>query len=73
MNEIILIKLAEKFLINAHVAFLKPGEIGRREDDRVEIIFAKPETFDPNVVIDLADVRVWVNTITGEVKWVPQM
>jgi hypothetical protein len=73
MKEKELIAFAEKFLKNKNIYFVKPGEIGQRDGDRVEIIFLIPEALDPNVVIDPPDVRVWVNIYSGKVELIHQM
>lgn len=73
MNTDKLITLAEEFLNSQHLKFARPGEIGEVEDDRVEVIFMKPEALDPNVVIDPPDIRVWVSKKTGDVKLIDQM
>ncbi len=73
MNESQLIARAEKFLKSKNIAFIKSGEIGRRNGERVEIIFIVPKALDPNIVVDPPDVRVWVNVNSGEVKFIPQM
>lgn len=68
------LKQAEQFLINNDVAFVKPGMIGRNDGIKKEMIFPVPETLDPNVaVVDPPDVRVLVNTVTGEVELIDQM
>ncbi len=47
-----------------------PGQIGRRESDRVEVIFLKPEALEKDTIIDPPDTRVWVNTKTKQVEWI---
>lgn len=73
MNDIQLIGYAEKFLNSKNIAFFKPGEIARRNSERVEIVFLIPETLDPDVVIDPSDVRILVDIKTGYAELIPQM
>lgn len=73
MNYEPLILLAEKYLKERDVRFVRPGEIGEVEEGRVEVIFLVPEALDPNMVIDPPDVRVWVYRKTGKVEWIDQM
>jgi hypothetical protein len=68
-----IIDLAEIYLNNEKIRYVKPGQLGESEGDKVEVIFLKPEALDPNVVIDPPDVRMWVNTKTEEVTWIFQM
>jgi hypothetical protein len=68
-----IIALAEIYLNNEKIRYVKPGQLGESEGDKVEVIFLKPEAFDPDVVIDPPDVRMWVNTKTEEVTWIFQM
>lgn len=73
MKEKELIACAEKFLKNKNISFVKPGEIGQRDGNRLEIIFLIPEALDSNIVIDPPDVRVWINIYSGEVELIHQM
>jgi len=65
--------LAEEYLNNRKIDYVFPGEIGKCNQDEVEVIYLIPEALDPNCVIDPPDVRVWVNTKTKEVTWIDQM
>jgi hypothetical protein len=73
MSDIQLIICAEKFLKNNSISYVKPGTIGQRVSDQVEIIFLVPEALDPNIVIDPPDVRLWVDINSGKVEFMPQM
>lgn len=73
MNDFQLMICAEKFLKSKSIAFVKPGEIGQRAPERIEVIFSIPEALDPNVVVDPPDVRVWVDINSGKVELIPQM
>lgn len=64
---------AEAYLIKRKISFVKPGNIGRKKNDRIEIIFLIPESLDPNIVVDPPDVCVWVNIHTGRVTLIDQM
>jgi|GEM_PF-655450 hypothetical protein len=70
-NDILL--LAEQYLINKKLRYVKPGTVGRCKENKVEVIFLKSEALDPDVVIDLPDKRVWVDTETKEVTWIFQL
>ncbi|MBB5020607.1 hypothetical protein HNQ59_003932 [Chitinivorax tropicus] len=67
-------EIAEQYLLSRNIGYLPPGRLGRKEDDRCEVIFHAPESLDPNVaVIDPPDVRVWVSATDGAVQLIYQM
>jgi len=71
-NEII--EFAEMYLNNRGLKnYVKPGRLGKSEDNKIEVMFLKPEALDPAVVIDPPDIRVFVNTTTKEVTWIYQI
>ena len=70
-NEIL--ALAEKYLLERKSNYVRPGELGERLGDSIEVIFLRPEALDPDVVIDPPDIRVSVNTKTKKVTWIYQM
>lgn len=70
-NEIF--SLAEKYLDLKKTKYIKPGKLGKSRDNKVEVIFLKPEALDPDVVIDPPDVRVLVDAKTKEVSWIRQL
>jgi hypothetical protein len=74
MSKVDFLKRAEEFLVNHDIGFVRPGQIGRRQDHKVEVIFKVPETLDSNVaIVDPSDVRVWVSTESGSVELIHQM
>lgn len=73
MNDQQSIKLAEQYLKKHNIGYVLPGEIGERENNRVEVIFLVPLALDPNCVIDPPDVRLWVNIYNSEVTFIDQM
>ena len=74
MIELSFLNQAESFLTSNNIGFVRPGIFGRRSGQKIEVIFPVPETLDPNVaVVDPPDVRVWVNTLNGEVELIQQM
>lgn len=52
MTEEDIIKYAEDYLSSRKIKFVKLGSIGKREDNRVEVIFLVPEALDLNAVVD---------------------
>lgn len=70
-NEILTI--AQDYMKNRKIDIVSPGEIGRKRDNKIEVIFFKPDALDPNVIVCLPDNRVWVDTVTKEVTWITQM
>lgn len=68
MNNEEVVMLAENFLNNRNVDYVQPGQIGRVESNRVEVIFLNPIALEPGVVIDPPDIRLWVNLNTKEVE-----
>ena len=74
MSEVDFLKKAEEFLEDHDIGFVRPGQLGRRQDHKVEVIFKVPETLDPNVaIVDPSDVRVWVSTESDSVELIHQM
>lgn len=73
MNESEIIELAEKYLVDTEISFVRPGRIGNRMNESFEIIFLVPEALEPDAVIDPPDVRVKVNLTTKDVSLVEQM
>ncbi len=73
MNTTEIIGLAEKYLENRKILFVRPGTIGRVEGELVEVVFLIPEALDPNVVVDPPDVCVWVNIKSKQAELVEQM
>ncbi len=73
MNTQEIVDIAEKYLSDLEIAFIRPGELGRVDGELVEVIFVVPDALDPNVVIDPPDVRVWVNIKSKTSKLVEQM
>ena len=74
MNDSKYFELAASFLSGRNIGYVLPGRLGRKEGDRVEVIFPVPETLDPNVaVIDPSDVRVWVSLSRNAVELIQQM
>lgn len=68
------IKLAESFLSDRKLGFVKPGEAVDLKNGMIEVVFLKPEAIDPNVaVVDPPDERVLINLKTNEVSLVFQM
>lgn len=66
--------IAEQHLSSKAIGYLRPGQVGCREQTRIEVIFAVPDTEDPAVaVVDPPDVRVWVNVIDGTAALIDQM
>ena len=73
MTDSEILALAEKYLVGRNTKYIKPGQVGKYEGDKVEVIFLKPEALDPDVVIDPPDIRVLVDIKTKEVLWIRQM
>lgn len=74
MNKDILINIAKQYLISKKIDFIGPGEFGRLDGDKQEVIFLDPLVFDPNIaVVDPCDIRVWVNINTKEAMLAEQM
>lgn len=68
------IELAEKFLSDMKLGFVKPGEVIDLKNGMIQVVFLKPEALDPNAaVVDPPDERVLVNIATNEVSLVYQM
>jgi hypothetical protein len=69
-----LFRLAAGFLDQKGIGYVNDGKIGRKKDDKVEVIFPVPETLDPDVAfVDPEDVRVWVSLVSGEIELIQQM
>ncbi len=68
-----ILELARIYMNNIECGFVFPGELGEQQDDRVEVIFLNPLVLGPDIVMDLADIRVWVNIKTKNVTWIEQM
>lgn len=73
MNKDEILKLAEQYMKNRRVDIVLPGEIGKKNGDKVEVIFLNPITLEPDVIVCPPDIRVWVNIKTKEVTWMDQM
>jgi hypothetical protein len=74
MNKTDMLELAEQYLINRKIDFVRPGKFGCVEGNRQEVIFLDPLVLDPRVaVVDPGDIRVWVNAKTKEVTLADQM
>ena len=74
MNKSTIINIAKQFLVSKNINFVEPGELGRLDGHKQEVIFLDPLVLDPNVaVVDPGDVRVWVNTQTKQARLVEQM
>lgn len=74
MTELQCLQIAEHYLRSHGIGYVPAGKVGRKEEDRWEIIFPVPETLDPNVaVVDPPDVRVWVTTSKGDAELIHQM
>ena len=68
------IDLAENYLIQKGIDFVRPGKTSPLENGYCEVTFFVPEYFDDAVaVIDPPDVRILINIESREVKFVPQM
>lgn len=69
-----IINLARYFLLEKEIHFLDPGQLGRKEEKRQEVIFQHPQALDPKVaIIDPPDIRVWVSTDKKTVTLIYQM
>lgn len=74
MNDTKYIKMAEDYLLNQGIRYLRPGIIGRHDNNRIEIVFLVPEAADPTVaVIDPPDIRVSINRLNGVAELIHQM
>jgi hypothetical protein len=72
MNDESIIELAEDFLSDRAIRFVKPGSVTRMPMNIAEVVFLIPESLDPNAVVDPPDVRVLVHP-SGCCELVPQM
>jgi len=73
MTEEEILALAEGYLSARKSSYILPGKLGERVGDKIEVIFLKPETLDPDIIIDPPDIRILVDIRTKEVAWVYQM
>lgn len=74
MNEAIMINIAKQYLKSKNIDFLEPGELGRLEGYKQEVVFLDPLVLDPNVaVVEPGDIRVWVNINTKQATLIEQM
>ncbi|MFM8454105.1 MAG: hypothetical protein ACKOAD_03875 [Gammaproteobacteria bacterium] len=74
MNKASIVNIAKKYLLSKNIDFLEPGELGRLDGHKQEVVFLDPLALDPHVaVVEPGDVRVWVNTQTKETTLVEQM
>lgn len=74
MNKSVIVNIAKQYLLNKNIDFVEPGELGRLDGHKQEVVFLDPLALDPNVaVVDPGDVRVWVNTQTKQATFVEQM
>lgn len=69
-----IISLAKEYFIREDIPFVEPGELGKKNGTKQEVIFLDPLILDPKVaVVDPEDIRVWVDTETKEVTLIYQM
>ena len=74
MNKTDILELAEQYLINRKIDFVKPGAFGCVKGNKQEVIFLDPLVLDPRVaVVDPGDIRVWVDIKTKTVTLAEQM
>lgn len=74
MNKETIVNIAKKYLQKNNIKYLEPGELGRLDGHKQEVIFLDPQTLDPNVAIVIPeDIRVWVNIETEQVTLIYQM
>lgn len=74
MNKETVLKIAQEYMKNKKVDVVLPGQIGKKDGDRTEVIFLIPDAIDPEVaLVHPPDSRVWVNVKTREVTWITQM
>jgi hypothetical protein len=74
MNKETILNLATEYLHENDINFVVPGEFGRVNGYKQEVIFLDPQMLDPNVAIVIPeDIRVWVDTKTKEVTLIYQM
>ncbi len=69
-----IISLAKEYFIREEIPFVEPGELGRTEGVKQEVIFLDPLVLDPKVAVVVPeDIRVCVNTETKEVTLIYQI
>lgn len=74
MNKESILNLASKFLREMNINFIEPGEFGKTEGCKQEVIFLDPDVLDPNVTIVIpGDIRVWVDIESKKVSLIYQM
>jgi len=74
MNRTIILNIARQYLKVKNIDFVEPGELGRLEGSKQEVIFLDPQIFDPNVaIVEPGDIRIWVDINTKEASLVEQM
>lgn len=74
MNKAAIVNIAKQYLMSKNIDFVEPGELGRLDGYKQEVVFLDPLALDPNVaVVEPGDVRVWVNTQTKQATLVDQM
>ena len=74
MNKEAILILAKNYLRKNDILFAEPGEFGRLDGYKQEVVFLNPDMLDPNVAIVIPeDIRVWVDTKTKEVTLIYQM
>lgn len=74
MNKETIIIVAKKYLMSRKINFVEPGELGRLDGDKQEVIFLDPLVLDPNIaVVEPCDIRVWVDINTKQTVLAEQM
>lgn len=73
MNIKEVIEIAEKYLNDKKILFVKPGFVDRVEGELMEVVFLVPDALDPNTVVDPPDIRLWVNLKSKTATLVHQM
>ena len=74
MTEAQCLVIAEQYLSSRAIGYLRPGQVGCREQTRIAVVFSVPDIADPAVaVVDPPDVRVWVNVNDGSAVLIDQM
>ncbi len=69
-----MINIAKQYLKSKNIDFLEPGELGRLEGYKQEVVFLDSLALDPNVaVVEPGDIRVWVNINTKQATLIEQM
>jgi hypothetical protein len=73
MTENEILTLAQNYMKYRRIEVILPGEIGEKEENRIEVIFLNPMTLEPDTIVCPPDYRVWVNLKTKEVDLIYQM